>query len=49
MGWTIIIKTLVNSIIDTFCKRKNKTLIIVTHYKDELPKCIDREFEIIKA
>lgn len=42
-------KTLVNSIIDTFCKRKNKTLIIVTHYKDELPKCIDREFEIIKA
>lgn len=31
---------LVKDIIDTFCQRKNKTLIMVTHYKENLPKCI---------
>lgn len=31
----------VKDIIETFCRRKNKTLILVTHYKDELPDCID--------
>ena len=30
----------VKEIIDTFCKRKNKTLIMVTHYKENLPQCI---------
>ena len=30
----------VKHIIETFCKRKNKTMIIVTHSKDELPICI---------
>lgn len=34
-------RRLVKEVIDTFCQRKNKTLIIVTHYKDELPQCID--------
>lgn len=32
---------LVKDVIDTFCKRTGKTLIMVTHYKDELPQCID--------
>lgn len=30
----------VKEIIDAFCKRKNKTLIMVTHYKENLPQCI---------
>ncbi len=27
-------------IIEAFCQRKNKTLIMVTHYNEELPNCI---------
>ena len=33
---------LTKSIIETFCKRPNKTFIMVTHYKEELPPCIDK-------
>ncbi len=33
----------VKDIIDTFCRRKNKTLIMVTHYHGEYPACIDHE------
>jgi len=32
---------LVKDIIEVFCRRKDKTMIMVTHYKDELPACID--------
>ena len=32
--------TLVKDIIDAFCQRKNKTLIMVTHYNENLPQCI---------
>ena len=42
-------KTLANNIIDAFCERKNKTLIVVTHYKEELPRCIDRELKLEKS
>ena len=31
---------MVKEIIDDFCQRKNKTLIMVTHYKENLPSCI---------
>lgn len=31
----------VREIIEAFCQRDNKTFIIVTHYKEELPACID--------
>jgi len=31
---------LVKDIINTFCQRNNKTLIMVTHYKENLPPCI---------
>jgi molybdate transport system ATP-binding protein len=31
----------VKDIIEAFCKRQNKTLIMVTHYKEEWPSCID--------
>ena len=26
--------------IETFCRRKDKTMIMVTHYQEELPACI---------
>jgi molybdate transport system ATP-binding protein len=33
----------VKDIIGVFCKRKNKTLVMVSHYRDEYPTCIDKE------
>lgn len=33
-------RQLVKEVIEVFCKRKNKTLIMVTHYQDEFPPCI---------
>ena len=34
-------RRLVKDVIEVFCRRRNKTLIMVTHYKEELPACID--------
>lgn len=34
-------RRLVKDVIETFCQRKNKTMILVTHYQEELPNCID--------
>ena len=34
-------RLLVKDVINAFCQRKAKTLIMVTHYKEELPECID--------
>lgn len=34
-------RRLVKDVIETFCRRKNKTMIMVTHYQEELPKNID--------
>jgi molybdate transport system ATP-binding protein len=31
---------MVKNIIDEYCKDRNKTLIMVTHYEENLPKCI---------
>jgi len=36
-------RRLVKDIIESFCQRKNKTMIMVTHYKQEWPKCIDHD------
>lgn len=33
-------RRLVKDVIETFCRRKDKTLIMVTHYQEELPACI---------
>ena len=41
-------RRLVKDIIDTFMQRKNKTLIMVTHYKEELPSCIDHHLTLIR-
>ncbi len=35
-------------VINTFCQRSNKTLIMVTHYQEELPQCIDHHITLIK-
>lgn len=35
-------RKMVKEIINTFAERKNKTLIMVTHYKDELPDCFSK-------
>lgn len=39
-------RRLVQNIIDAFCQRKNKTLIMVTHYENEFPKCIDHQLKL---
>ena len=36
----------VREIINLFCQRPHKTLIMVTHYEDELPSCIDHHLRI---
>lgn len=36
-------RRLVKDVIEAFCGRKGKTLIMVTHYKEELPNVIDHE------
>jgi molybdate transport system ATP-binding protein len=36
----------VKDIIETFCLRRHKTLIMVTHYKEELPNSITHRLEL---
>ncbi|MFR9503973.1 MAG: ATP-binding cassette domain-containing protein [Rikenellaceae bacterium] len=36
-------------IIETFCSRKNKSLIFVTHYKEELPRSITHSLHLLKS
>lgn len=36
----------VKDIIETFCQRNHKTLIMVTHYQEELPECITHRLEL---
>lgn len=40
-GLDLYNRRLVKDIIETYCMRKEKTLIMVTHYQEELPNCID--------
>ena len=39
-GLDLCNRRLVKDIIETFCQRRNKTLIMVTHYESELPACM---------
>ena len=39
---------LVKDIIEAFCRRSDKTLIMVTHYQEELPSCITHSLHIRK-
>ena len=47
-GLDLCNRRLVKDVIETFCKRKNKTLIMVTHYQDELPDNIDHSIHLKK-
>lgn len=39
---------LAKDIIDAFCQRKNKTMIMVTHYEEELPRCITHKLRLTR-
>lgn len=41
-------RQLVKEVIDTFCRREGKTLIMVSHYSEEYPRCIDHELALGK-
>ena len=41
-------RRLVKDVIEAFCRRHNKTLIMVTHYKEELPACIDHSIFLMR-
>lgn len=41
-------RRLVKDIIETFCRRRNKTMIMVTHYEEELPNNIDHSIYLKK-
>ncbi len=38
----------VRDIIEAFCHRRHKTLVMVTHYEEELPPCIDKRLHLEK-
>lgn len=38
----------VKEIIETFCQRRNKTLVMVTHYQEELPACVSKRLTLRK-
>ena len=37
---------MVKSIIESYCSRPDKTLIMVSHYEEELPSCINKRMEL---
>ena len=39
----------VREIIEAFCQRRHKTLIMVTHYEEELPPCINQRLHLRKT
>ena len=41
-------RRMVKKIIEAFCHRKDKTMIMVTHYESELPQTIDRRIYLSK-
>ncbi len=41
-------RKMVKEIIEEFCKRENKTLIMITHYEEELPRCITNRLHLTK-
>ena len=42
-------RRLVKDVIEAFCRRGSKTLVMVTHYENELPPCIDHRIELKKV
>ena len=39
-------RELVRQIIEQFCQRPRKTLVMVSHYEEELPLCIDHRLRL---
>lgn len=39
---------LAKDVIEAFCRKPGKTLIMVSHYKEDLPSCISHSFELKK-
>lgn len=47
-GLDLMRRQLVREVIETFCHRPHKTLIMVTHYSEELPPCVDKHLFLKK-
>ena len=47
-GLDLVSRRLVKDIIETFCQRKDKTMIMVTHYQEELPMCITNSLHLTR-
>ena len=41
-------RCMVKDIIESFCKRRNKTMIMVSHYQEEFPECITHSLHLKK-
>ena len=41
-------RLLVKAVIEAFCCRKHKTMVMVTHYQEELPACNTHSLHLIK-
>ena len=41
-------RMLVRQVIETFCRRAHKTMVMVTHYQDEQPPCIDHALHLTR-
>ena len=42
-------RLMVTEIIEAFCKHSGKTLIMVSHYPEELPPCIDHKLTLTRT
>lgn len=47
-GLDVANKDRASKIIESFCDRKGKTLVYVTHYMHEIPQAVTKEFKLIK-
>lgn len=47
-GLDLFNRRLVKDVIETFCHRNDKTMIMVTHYKEELPACITDSLYLVR-
>lgn len=45
-GLDLYNRRLVKDVIEAFCRRKDKTMIMVTHYQEELPECITHSLHL---
>ena len=48
-GLDLMNRRFVKDVIETYCLRRNKTLVMVTHYQEEFPRCIERSKVLKKS